>query len=738
MRKLLYQWTGIGFLFLCIFAVVVFFYQNSIEQMQKYIAENSRQSLLTQLRQVQLSFSQELENFYLRHDQTERFLFRKSRSVTHAELADYFTNAQETQDNLHVKTIFVAHDGTYADWYGRRGKLELSNGVLNQFKMGKRVGQLVQLPGEAKPRLLALTPYYPYFYDGVRYRGIGTLTPPGWFDRLPVVSEYGGKMLVYLLDGMNRVLVSNDELTPAADSSLVDLALKAGIINEQMKNEILRDFEARASDVRRLMIRGQKKLVAYMPEPSNPEVKFVCILDEGIITGPLDGFSKRLSQVWGTGSVIFLMLVLLTVAAIVSYTFQARRVAAEKTLVETVQAKNLELEQAKKRADEANAAKSLFLSNISHDIRTPINGIRGMIEIAEHYATDFTKQAECRRKIWEASGYLLDLLSSVLDLSKLELGHISLEEKPFELSRLLSEVRTVGHMKADSVGVHFELLEDGGLPEHLLGSDVCLKRILLNLVNNGVQYNREGGQVKLTCRSLGEENGRPVVEFVCADNGRGMSEEFQKHAFDAFTQENAGTARTEYKGSGLGLAIVKDLVGRMGGTIGLKSKLGEGTTFTVRLPFILRETEAPDEVFSESDKALLVGKRVLLAEDNELNMEIAQFLLENAGMQVSPVGNGKEAVELFVSSDEGFFDLVALDVMMPVMGGLDAARAIRALARQDATRVPIVAMTANAFEDDVRRSIDAGMNAHIVKPLDGAKMLAVMARCIRKALKASC
>ncbi len=735
MRKLLNQWIGVVVIFLCVLAVVVAFYQNVRKQTDRYIEDNTRQTLLIQLRQAELSFVLGMEDLHQRLDQTERFLFRQERRITTAQLSDYFSNSPETGGEPRMRTVFVKNDGSCTGWYGETASCGLDAEVMRLFLEGKRVSQLVTFPGEVKARLLTVSPYEPFFLDGERYRGIGILTKPGWFESLPMIAEYGGRMEAYVLGPRNQVRVSNDYRYPTSDASFLQMMVDAGALTAAQAEAVAADFAAKAANVMPVRIHGVAKLMAYMPVRSDPESKFLCLLDEGVVTAPLDGFSKRISQVWGTGIVIFAMLFLLSVAAVVSYVMQLRRAEAEKTLLETVRAKNQELEEARRHADEANAAKSLFLSNMSHDIRTPINGIRGMVEIAEHYADDPAKQAECRRKVWEASGYLLNLLSSILDLTKLETGHITIENRPFDLEKLLDEVKTVGRLKADSAGVKFTLTEAGALPRHLSGSDVCLKRVLLNLINNGVQYNRELGEVKVTCRSLGETDGRVMLEFRCEDNGIGMSEEFQKHAFEVFVQEQT-SARTLYQGSGLGLAIVHELIKRMGGTITLQSTQNVGTTFTIRLPFALAEAPEEEAAFTEADRELLKGKRVLLAEDNDLNLEIAQFLLENAGMEVTPVVNGKLAVEAFKASASGYFDLVCLDIMMPEMGGLEAARSIRALPREDAERMPIVAMTANAFEDDVRRSLAAGMNAHLVKPLDETKMLVTLARCIRESRKA--
>ena len=396
--------------------------------------------------------------------------------------------------------------------------------------------------------------------------------------------------------------------------------------------------------------------------------------------------------------------------------------------------KQLELEYKQKlistaeEARRANIAKTDFLRRMSHDIRTPINGIQGMIAIAEHFPDDCAKQTECRDKVKEASGFLLDLVNSILDMNKLESGSVVLEHKPFDLLELLHACDNITAMNGELKGLTIEIRNEGIRHTHLLGSPLHFKQVLQNVTGNAVKYTDAGGTLTLSAEELGCEGGKAVYRFVCKDTGRGMSREFVKHAFEPFTQEGAD-ARTSYMGTGLGLSIAKQLIEMMGGTIAVESELNVGTTFTMTMPFVLDKdyTEAENEQNSRSD-LLLTGKRVLVAEDNELNLEIAKFLLENAGIQVSVARNGREAVKLFAASAAGQFDLILMDIMMPEMDGLAAAQQIRGLDRPDAKTVPIVAMTANAFAEDIERSRAAGMNEHISKPLDEQKLLETVRR----------
>ena len=390
------------------------------------------------------------------------------------------------------------------------------------------------------------------------------------------------------------------------------------------------------------------------------------------------------------------------------------------------------IEEAEK-AEHANRSKTIFLQRMSHDIRTPINGILGLVEIGDHYAQDMQKQAECRRKIHNSGRLLLDLVNEVLDMGKMESGEVFLEEVPFSLPKLLEEVTDSFYRSAaeHSIVLHKEGME---LPHpKLIGSPLHLKRLLMNIQGNAVKYNRENGEIWVKCREIRCEGQTAWIEFQCADNGIGMSEEFQKHIFEPFAQEKIH-ARASYGGTGLGMSISKSLVDAMGGTICFDSKQGVGTTFYITIPF--RICDAPQAAEAqqsqepqEAQAAIsLSGMRLLLAEDNELNMEVAAFLLENSGVIVTKAWNGKEALDIFAASPRDSFDVILMDVMMPVMDGYEAAAAIRELPRADAQTTAIIAMTANAFTEDRQKAYESGMNEHLAKPIDKEELLRTIAK----------
>ena len=390
-----------------------------------------------------------------------------------------------------------------------------------------------------------------------------------------------------------------------------------------------------------------------------------------------------------------------------------------------------ELLRAAKKAEAANEAKTEFLQRMSHDIRTPINGICGMIDVADHYAEDMKKQTECRAKIKEASHLLLELINEVLDMSKLESDEVILEEIPFNLNSISEEILGVIEQMAAEQNIRILWEEKEVTHWNLIGSPVHVKRTLMNILSNAVKYNKENGYVYISCREIpSEQTAMTTLEFVCRDTGIGMTEAFQKRIFEPFAQEHAGS-RTKFAGTGLGMPITKKLVEKMGGTISFESKEGIGTTFVIRIPFRI-DTDRKDRTEAEEKtETSIQGLHVLLTEDNELNMEIAEFVLRNEGTVVTKAWNGQEAVDIFRKSSPGEFDVILMDIMMPVMNGYEAAKMIRSLDREDAKVIPIIAMTANAFIEDRMRAKEAGMDEHIAKPVDRKLLVKVINELVK-------
>lgn len=430
--------------------------------------------------------------------------------------------------------------------------------------------------------------------------------------------------------------------------------------------------------------------------------------------------------------------VLVLYSGVIAVVVMVRRRADRRRLTDLLQQERDygdKLAKAAREASSANSAKTEFLRRMSHDLRTPINGIRGMVEVGDANADDLQKQTECRSKIWTASGLLLDLANEALDMSRLESGQVDLELVPTNLVTLNHEVRDILERQTEERLV--TIICDQQTLDHpyVRVSVTHLKRLLLNIAGNAVKYNRQGGYVRLVCREVEPADGVLVYEYTIADNGIGMSEEFQQHLYEPFCREEQQVEGAS-SGTGLGAPIAKQLVELMGGTMSFTSVLGQGTTFTIRLPFEkCKRSEIPQAVRADAgDGDALQGLRVLLVEDNDLNAEIAQFTLGHAGAVVTHAKDGESAVEMFTASAPHEYDVVLMDIMMPGIDGLEATRRIRALDREDAATTPIIAVSANAFADDRRLSREAGMNAHLSKPVSSQELVEALAHIAADAL----
>lgn len=405
--------------------------------------------------------------------------------------------------------------------------------------------------------------------------------------------------------------------------------------------------------------------------------------------------------------------------------------------ISDVKKKEQELLQQVAEARKDAALKSRFLSNMSHDIRTPINGIIGMTELADRYPDNLEIQKKCREKLVESARHLVSMVNDILDMNKLETEQFVENDIPFNLAAVLNRVNTDQQMQAGKKKIDYVVDWKKSELNHmyLMGNPVYIEKLLTVITDNAVKFTKPGGNVSVWCREISEDDERAFYEFGCSDNGIGMSEEFAGHAFEMFSQENK-TSRTQYEGTGLGLAIAKKITERLGGTIEIKSKKNCGTTVTMTIPFktgVQNLMQYTENVNTESTEDIpLEGLHALIAEDNELNLEIAKLMLEEKGICVECAADGKEAVAKFEESELGYYDVIFMDIMMPYMNGWDATRKIRTLQRPDADKIPIIAMSANAFAEDIINSHISGMNWHLTKPIDADKLMTALKECIRK------
>ncbi|RGV95084.1 response regulator [Ruminococcus sp. AF14-10] len=391
-----------------------------------------------------------------------------------------------------------------------------------------------------------------------------------------------------------------------------------------------------------------------------------------------------------------------------------------------------ELKKAKEAAERANVAKTSFLSRMSHDIRTPLNGIIGLLKIDEQHADNRELVDANREKIRVSADHLQSLINDVLQMSKLENGEFNLEYEALDLNQLSRDVLTIVEMRAAEAGITLEYGKDSDEVKYpyVYGSALHLRQIFVNVYSNAIKYNHVGGRIMTHFKLLGQEGDQVRYEWQISDTGIGMKPEFLEHIFEPFAQERTD-ARSIYRGTGLGMSIVKSLIDRMGGTIEVTSEEGVGSTFRIKLSFRIAAKEELIEKKERLKEGSVEGLHLLMAEDNELNAEIAKLQLEEAGAEVTVVKDGQKAVELFEKLPAATFDAILMDIMMPVMDGLSATRAIRALEREDAGEIPIIAMTANAFEEDEKKSLEAGMNAHLSKPLKIELVVATIADLVK-------
>ncbi len=383
-----------------------------------------------------------------------------------------------------------------------------------------------------------------------------------------------------------------------------------------------------------------------------------------------------------------------------------------------------EAEQAKKEVD----MKTQFLKTMSHDIRTPLNGLIGMIKMADQYSDDVVMRSKLRNKAQQSLEYLVSLVNDILDMNKLQSGDLKNQQLTFDFINFLRELNHIYYDKSAEKGIKYDIDWENVKFVHstLIGNPVYLGRALSNIASNAVKFSPSGSTITVWGNEEIIDDKHSLYTLYCKDEGEGMTDEFIKHAFDMFSQQNQ-TSRTKYEGSGLGLAMSKKLIERMGGSIKLESKKGVGTTAIIKVPFELGDTDTVGSI--DYENVPTKGVHALLVDDNELNIEIAKFFLEDNGMEVTCAYDGKEAVDIFEKSEDGYFGVIYMDILMPNMNGLDATREIRALNRKDAKKVPIIAVSANTFSDDVFESRKAGMNKHLGKPLDEEKMIKAYKQC---------
>lgn len=520
--------------------------------------------------------------------------------------------------------------------------------------------------------------------------------------------EHDGTMVVA---SGNQIVASNNEYLKG--KKVNDIAVLKRL-QESVGSEKLLHSKGDNGDLARnfgLIERGRDYYVyAYMPEKS----VFTTTIRNIIYTLIL---------------YIFAVAILHTVKWRTAQRYQREQIHIQEEYAQKLQNKNEQLEQAVNRETKANSAKTNFLSRMTHDIRTPLNGIIGLLKIDEAHPDDLELIGANRKKMLVSANHLLSLINDMLQMSKLEDNEVVLAHEVINLKELSRDILTIVSQRAADAGVtleHDENLDKVVYP-YVYGSPLHLRQLFLNIYGNSIKYNHVGGRVVTDFACLGFEDENVTYQWTISDTGIGMSQEFLEHIFEPFAQEKSD-ARSVYQGTGLGMAIVKSLIDKMNGTIKVTSKQGEGSAFVITIPFEIAQENAETVNESADEKASIRGMHLLLAEDNELNAEIAEMLFEDEGATITIARNGQEAIDLFSQNPEGTYDAILMDIMMPLVDGYSATKAIRAMDREDAKEIPIIAMTANAFAEDATKCFEAGMNAHLSKPLQMESVIATIAR----------
>ncbi|MDD6190058.1 MAG: ATP-binding protein [Firmicutes bacterium] len=539
--------------------------------------------------------------------------------------------------------------------------------------------------------------------------------------------------LVYLIDGL--------------DMSVDDFACPGTVIEDEMIPYIEDALKGEKSYTDKIIDTSWGHIYAacypvYSKEKPNKVVGALCM--ELDMESTYSEIEKNNKKAVIAALVAIIITSLLTIMAFMWMRWVNKREIQQRNELDEAYEKaaktNFELEQARRdmekalhAAETANRAKTDFLSKMSHDIRTPLNGIMGLLEMDERHPDNKELIEENRGKIKVAASHLNSLLNDILQLSKLENGDVELAQEVFDMNVLAEEIITITAIEAEERGIKFnhgDCREKIEAP-YVYGSPLHLRKIFLNIFSNAIKYNKPGGSIScsITCESVDDD----TVEYSCtvSDTGIGMNSEFLEHIFEPFSQEHSD-ARSTYQGTGLGMAIVKTLVDRMNGTVEIDSEEGVGTTFVVTIPFKIAEESEIRVDEADDSEVSIENLMILLVEDNELNMEIAQLLLEDAGAVVTKAFDGRQAADIFAGNPAGTFDVILMDVMMPVMNGIEAAKVIRMMDSEDASTIPIIAMTANAFEEDRQATKDAGMNAHLSKPLDSREVLRTIVKYVNK------
>ncbi len=721
--------------FLILIFLNLIFVKFLLNRMNSYIAENGKSSMGAVVEQIQQTYDLQVNGYYSRLQMLEDFLTQEGvRSIELDRNKKFFEAWQKESEST---LIFLQENGKAITTDGTKLRVDMPSKLLLDLRNGYNIGKLVSLDYNQKKKdgYLVAIPCQEYTINGETYTAIGTLYDHSKLDSMLSVKSYNGNAYLFMLDNDGNITYTNQKEDKFFRNYFLLKHLKGDqAITEEEADSLQKKLDGREQGVE-LVESDKPYYLGYCPIENN-NTMLICIVEKSVVDNVLRDYQKTI--VFET--ILMAGFILLLFAGLF-YSISRRSLAEQKAEYEKrnneiqtqamkeMEESNKKLKKAKdittealQTAENANKAKTDFLSNMSHDIRTPMNAIIGMTSLIRHDAGNKAKVIEYADKIDISSQHLLGIINDVLDMSKIEAGKTVFKYTDFSILDFITELNTIFHSQIDEKNQTLTIIKENIRHEWVNGDQVHLMQIFSNLVSNAVKYTQEGGKIQFLVEECETKSSvYAKYRFLVSDNGMGMSADFKDTIFDAFTRAESSMTN-KIQGTGLGMAITKNLVEAMGGTIDVESELGQGSCFEVLIDLRIAE----DRFVSSAEQAekdepagnVLKGMRFLCAEDNELNAEILMELLKIEGAECTICENGKRVLEAFEQSAPGDYDMILMDVQMPVMNGYEATKAIRRSSHELAKTIPIIAMTANAFSEDIQHSLAAGMNAHVSKPVE--------------------
>ena len=721
--------------FLILILLSLIFVKLLLNRMNSYIAENGKSSMGAVVEQIQQTYDLQVNGYYSRLHMLEDFLTQEGvRSIELDRNKKFFEAWQKESEST---LIFLQENGKAITTDGTKLRVDMPSKLLLDLRNGYNIGKLVSLDYNQKKKdgYLVAIPCQEYTINGETYTAIGTLYDHSKLDSMLSVKSYNGNAYLFMLDNDGNITYTNQKEDKFFRNYFLLKHLKGDqAITEEEADSLQKKLDGREQGVE-LLGSDKPYYLGYCPIENN-NTMLICIVEKSVVDNVLKDYQKTI----GFTTLLMAGFILLLFAGLF-YSISRRNLADQKAKYEKrnnelqkqamkeMEESNKKLKKAKdiatealQTAENANKAKTDFLSNMSHDIRTPMNAIIGMTSLIRHDAGNKDKVIEYTDKIDISSQHLLGIINDVLDMSKIEAGKTVFKYTDFSMPDLIEELNTIFQPQIAERNQTLMVIKENIRHEWVNGDQVHLMQIFSNLLSNAVKYTQEGGKIQFLVEECETKSSvYAKYRFLVSDNGMGMSADFKETIFDPFTRAE-GSVTNKIQGTGLGMAITRNLVEAMGGTIDVESELGQGSCFEVLIDLRIAEdrsvSSTVQEEKNEQNDNIFQGMRFLCAEDNELNAEILTELLKIEGAECTICENGEEILKTFEKSAPGDYDMILMDVQMPVMNGYEATKAIRRSSHELAKKIPIIAMTANAFSEDIQHSLAAGMNAHVSKPVE--------------------